>query len=126
MALLSIPVWLSICKLLKPYLLDHSVVITNAAAKGEACGCRVQFSPWVTLQTTVGVTVKGAEVTDVYGNTFPTYTNTSTIDHRYALHMNAGFCAVGPPTPQPTPLGPMAYRACKTTQLLYYSLDSYD
>lgn len=44
--------------------------------------CRVQFSPWVTLQTTVGVTVKGAEVTDVYGKTFPTYTNTSTIDHR--------------------------------------------
>lgn len=48
--------------------------------------CRVQFSPWVTLQTTVGVTVKGAEVTDVYGKTFPTYTNTSTIDHRYPCH----------------------------------------
>lgn len=45
--------------------------------------CRVQFSPWETLQTTVGVTVKGAEVTDVYGKTFPTYVNTSTIDHRY-------------------------------------------
>ena len=48
-----------------------------------AVTCRVQFSPWDTLQTTVGVTVKGAEVTDVYGKTFPTYTNTSTIDHRY-------------------------------------------
>lgn len=49
-------------------------------------GCRVQFSPWATLQTTVGVTVKGAEVKDVYGNAFPDYTNTSTIDHRCALH----------------------------------------
>ena len=44
--------------------------------------CRVPFSPWTTLQTTVGVTLKGAEVTDVYGTSFPTYTNTSTLDHR--------------------------------------------
>lgn len=61
-----------------------------ATRQGGACDCRVQFSPWVTLQTTVGVTVKGAEVTDVYGNTFPTYTNTSTIDHRYAPHHDVG------------------------------------
>ncbi|KAL3162994.1 hypothetical protein ABBQ32_009426 [Trebouxia sp. C0010 RCD-2024] len=61
--------------------------INSTGPNGDLCGgftirAKVQFSPWETLQTTVGVTVKGAEVTDVYGKTFPTYVNTSTIDHR--------------------------------------------
>lgn len=61
--------------------------LNNTGADGDLCGgftirARVPFSPWDTLQTTVGVTVKGAEVTDVYGIAFPTYTNTSTLDHR--------------------------------------------
>ncbi len=61
--------------------------LNNTGANGDLCGgftirARVPFSPWDTLQTTVGVTVQGAEVTDVYGVAFPTYTNTSTLDHR--------------------------------------------
>ena len=50
---------------------------------GFTIRAKVPFSPWETLQTTVGVTIKGQEVLDVYGNTFPDYTNTSTLDHRY-------------------------------------------
>ena len=62
--------------------------LNNTGVYGDLCGgftirAKVQFSPWDTLQTTVGVTVQGAEVTDVYGNPFPTYSNTSTLDHRY-------------------------------------------
>lgn len=61
--------------------------LNNTGANGDLCGgftirARVPFTPWDTLQTTVGVTVQGAEVTDVYGVAFPTYTNTSTLDHR--------------------------------------------
>ncbi len=61
--------------------------LNNTGPNGDLCGgfsirAKVPFSPLVTLQTTVGVTVQGAEVTDVYGVAFPTYSNTSTIDHR--------------------------------------------
>ena len=62
--------------------------LNNTGVNGNLCGgftirARVPFSPWDTLQTTIGVTVQGAEVTDVYGVAFPTYSNTSTLDHRY-------------------------------------------
>lgn len=61
--------------------------LNNTGMYGDLCGgftirAKVPFSPWETLQTTVGVTIKGQKVTDVYGNTFPDYTNTSTLDHR--------------------------------------------
>ncbi|DBA73509.1 TPA: hypothetical protein ACH3X1_011535 [Trebouxia sp. C0004] len=47
----------------------------NTGPNGDLCGglsirAKVPFSPLVTLQTTVGVTVQGAEETDVYGVPF--------------------------------------------------------
>lgn len=98
----SCPTWLA-CRFSHPVgtLAASSLVINdgqgviealnNTGPNGDLCGgftirAKVPFSPWDTLQTTVGVTLQGAEVTDVYGNAFPTYSNTSTLDHRCALH----------------------------------------
>lgn len=54
---------------------------------GDLCGtftmrAKVPYSPWVAPQSSVGVTLRGAEVADVYGKTFPTFTQTDSLDHR--------------------------------------------
>lgn len=62
--------------------------INSSDASGNAlCGAftirgKVPFDPWATLQTTVGITVTGSSVTDVYGKTFPDWKNTTSLDHR--------------------------------------------
>ena len=64
---------------------------------GDLCGtftmrAKVPFSPWATPQSSVGVTLKGTDVADVYGKTFPTFTQTENFDHRY---LNVGMMSVG-------------------------------
>ncbi|KAL0041333.1 hypothetical protein WJX77_012682 [Trebouxia sp. C0004] len=77
----------------------------NTGPNGDLCGglsirAKVPFSPLVTLQTTVGVTVQGAEETDVYGVPFivsgsgQRYQQQSAADHSFShtpKHDTLGF-----------------------------------
>jgi hypothetical protein len=62
-------------------------VNSSDASGNNLCGGftirgKVAFDPWATLTTSVSVTIKGSNVTDVYGTTFPDAQNITSLDHR--------------------------------------------
>ena len=64
--------------------------LNSTGIYGDLCGgftirAKTRFSAWETLQTTVKVKIKGQEVTDAYGKTFPDVVSNSTLDHRCVL-----------------------------------------
>lgn len=74
--------------------------LNNTGANGSLCGgftirAKTSFSAWETLQTTVKVRIKGQEVVDAYGKTFPDFVSNSTLNHRCAL-LDLLPCAVSP------------------------------
>lgn len=61
--------------------------VSSTGDRGSLCSdfvihAKVAFSPWDTLATTVAATLAGDGISDVYGNPFPSITNSTTLDHR--------------------------------------------